>query len=341
MPPAERITSAMYALTSSGTLRDRGAAIAEALRLACAMLDAEAAALTTIEGRAAVRHVLQRGRPATAGPAPRASLGLVRSAFAEGAPLAVSDPGADARFAPGDAPPGLAVHNAVVAPVRVRQQDAAALACYNLPRERVREAVTARELALLAGCIGLVLENVRLSHTLKHVAVTDELTQVYNYRFLRTALRREMKRATRSRQPFVLLMVDVDHLKDYNDRFGHLAGSRLLRDLARVLARRVRGMDLVAKYGGDEFTVILPETKRAGGLAVAERIRASVESYSFARCKPGEMTVSIGLSIFPDDGISPANLIAAADAALFAAKQRGRNRTVEATGLILPGLQCA
>src|SRR5262249_33071082 len=169
--------------------------------------------------------------------------GLVRATVLEGRMMFLPRVSADARFLESDAPGDLRVESVVSVPVMHRAQVVGVLACYNPSAASVPE--LDHVMPLLATTTSLAMDNARLSQSLQRVAITDDLTQVYNYRFLRTALRREMKRSSRSRTPFTLLMVDVDHLKEYNDRFGHLRGSRVLRDLARVLARRVRGMDLV------------------------------------------------------------------------------------------------
>jgi diguanylate cyclase (GGDEF)-like protein len=327
----------LQGITTPDALRDRTTAIEEGLRAACHALGAQAAALTLLGKHDPVRHTLCRGGELVTQTVERPTEGLVRNALKESKLLVVNEPSLDNRFVPDDQPGNIPVRNAITAPVQLRTQNIGVLSCYNLPDETLETPATANSVYLLSTCIGLALENARLARTVRRVAVTDDLTQVYNYRFLRSALRREMKRATRFRQTFVLLMVDVDHLKEYNDREGHLRGSYLLRDLARILSRQVRGMDLLAKYGGDEFTVILPQTPREGGIAVAERIRASVEDHIFYHCEPGGMTVSVGVAIFPEDAIQPTALIGAADTALFAAKQRGRNQVTEATGLILRG----
>ena len=156
--------------------------------------------------------------------------------------------------------------------------------------------------------------------------VTDELTEVHNYRFLRRALDLEVQRAARYGHPLAALMVDVDHLKAYNDRFGHLAGSQVLKLVARALRTATREFDLVAKYGGDEFMLILPHTGLEDAATAAERLRAAVAATVFPPLRAGEMTCSIGIAVFPGDGRSPEALLQAADQALFAAKRSGRNR---------------
>jgi diguanylate cyclase (GGDEF)-like protein len=186
-------------------------------------------------------------------------------------------------------------------------------------------------LAAAAGVLAGAAANRQRMAQLEADVITDELTQVYNYRFLRQTLELEVQRAARYRHWLSILMIDVDHLKAYNDRFGHLAGSQLLKSLARVLRTATRDIDLIAKYGGDEFLIILPHTGLAGARSAAERLRAAVESTPFAPLAKGEMTCSIGIAAFPGDGRTPEALLGAADEALFGAKRSGRNRVVQAS----------
>ena len=149
---------------------------------------------------------------------------------------------------------------------------------------------------------------------------------MFNFRYLKTALRRELRRAGRYQQELALVMIDVDNLKAYNDRNGHMRGSLLLRELAGLFAQQVRSFDIVAKYGGDEFSLILPQTDRAGGMVVAERMRAVVEAHAFPLAAPGQITVSSGVAMFPQDAEDPIRLIQASDRCLYLAKRNGRNR---------------
>ena len=123
-----------------------------------------------------------------------------------------------------------------------------------------------------------------------------------------------------------VVMIDVDNLKSYNDVHGHLRGSFLLKELAGVCAEQVRSFDVMAKYGGDEFTMILPQTPRDGAMVVAERVRAAVCERAFALVPAGRITVSLGVATFPDDGQDSMGLLASADRALYQAKRLGRNR---------------
>ncbi|HEX5063836.1 MAG TPA: diguanylate cyclase [Kofleriaceae bacterium] len=165
---------------------------------------------------------------------------------------------------------------------------------------------------------------------LAQLAVTDGLTGLYNHRHLHERLSLEVERSQRSGLPLSLLMLDVDHFKQFNDTFGHPAGDEVLRQLARVLNDTRRANDVVARYGGEEFAVILVDTAKFTAAKVAERVRERIAAHDFsdAAQRAGKISVSIGVATFPDDGVDAEGLVRSADTALYAAKRAGRNRVV-------------
>jgi diguanylate cyclase (GGDEF)-like protein len=156
---------------------------------------------------------------------------------------------------------------------------------------------------------------------------TDELTGLLNMRAFKTILKRSIAQASRHGEPLTLLMLDLDGLKQINDRYGHAAGSRMLQAVARALAQCVRASDVLARYGGDEFVVIMSRTDPESARACAERIRSTILNTTLSvRGQCIAPSASIGLASFPDQVCEPAAVLEKADLALYSSKQSGRNR---------------
>jgi len=186
----------------------------------------------------------------------------------------------------------------------------------------------------------VALENATLYERLQQLAIVDGLTEVYNHRHFQDVLRKEIGRATRYQAPemtFSLLMLDLDRFKQVNDTFGHQTGDAVLIAVARVLRLHTRKVDTVGRYGGEEFAVILPNTDKAGALALADRLREAVGALPpepAGNPAAAPVTVSAGVATWLDDGGNGPALIRAADEGLYLAKEAGRNcvRSVRAPG---------
>ena len=159
------------------------------------------------------------------------------------------------------------------------------------------------------------------------LSVTDDLTQLYNSRYLTQVLRRETKRASRSGRPLSLLFIDLDGFKSINDTHGHLFGSRALVEAASVIRASARETDVVARFGGDEFALVLPDTGSEGAVAVGERIRERIAAHRFLAGRRPEhpLTASVGVATLPDVAASAEGLIQAADEAMYWVKDHGKN----------------
>ncbi len=179
---------------------------------------------------------------------------------------------------------------------------------------------------LLIHPITVAVRTIHIFESAERLMVTDDLTKVFNYRYLMEFLESEIKRCLRYKKTVSLLFIDVDGFKRINDTFGHLVGSRALSELAQVFRKIVRETDIVGRYGGDEFVVILPETSLGGAMIIAERIRKMVEDYEFvAQNKTVRLTISLGVANCPRHTLTAEGLIKKADAAMYRAKEISRN----------------
>lgn len=193
---------------------------------------------------------------------------------------------------------------------------------------------TNREIAiltLLSTQATLAIEKMHILEKAEQLAITDELTQLYNHRYFSNALSNEIYRATRYGNSLSLIMIDLDNFKSYNDTYGHPMGNFLLSFIAEVFRRNARNTETVARYGGEEFVIIVPENNKSSAICLAERIRKDVENL----CRPEinieilkPITISLGVASFPEDATDEDGLIKKADAALYQAKKEGKNKVV-------------
>lgn len=165
---------------------------------------------------------------------------------------------------------------------------------------------------------------------LKELSNTDPLTQLYNRRYMMTALEREIQRSQRKGSPLSIVMMDIDHFKRINDNFGHQQGDLVLTTIATTAKNALRSYDIGARYGGEEFVLLLPETTHQEAIVVADRIRLQIQQLTYpAPLEKTSITISMGVATYPVPEITTINeLIYAADSALYRAKETGRNRVV-------------
>jgi len=175
------------------------------------------------------------------------------------------------------------------------------------------------------------IENTFLYEEATRLSITDGLTGLWNRRLFDLRINEELQRAIRFQEPFGLMLVDLDHFKSVNDRFGHQAGDAVLVELARRLTDATREVDVVTRFGGEEFALILPKTPVQGTMRLAAKVREVVANEPFVAGNASiPVTVSVGAAAYPDHGLSGPDLLAAADGALYRAKENGRNRVEEA-----------
>lgn len=182
--------------------------------------------------------------------------------------------------------------------------------------------------SIVIGQFTLELRKVKLYQLIENLAITDGLTRLLLRRQFLKSFEKEFQRSLNNKLKISVLMIDIDHFKKFNDRYGHLMGDRVLVRIADIIKHNTREIDLVCRYGGEEFAVALPETEKKGAFVVAERIRSEVERENFV--VEGEFkraTVSIGVACFPEDGKEMTAVIDASDKALYHAKNSGRNMT--------------
>jgi len=257
--------------------------------------------------------------------------GIAGWVFKEDKPLLIKEGAKDLRFKKFEEIE-VELKSIISVPLKIKNQ---VIGVINADNKREGDVFNTDDLQLLsafANQAAIAIQNAQLHQEIKGLSITDGLTDLYNFRYLQERLEEETKRAQRFRRPLALIMADIDHFKEFNDTYGHPEGNKVLKVLANILKANVREIDIVGRYGGEEFIIILPEADREEAQRIAERIRIKVEEYNFQNKEDHlnnpnrKITLSLGVTSCFQESISPQNLIYKVDQALYQAKRKGRNR---------------
>lgn len=243
-------------------------------------------------------------------------------------PLLIKDVTKDKRFLSLiDEYTGFKTHSVICSPLICREK---VLGVIELVNKKIGEEFTEEDLEVLmhlSDYIAIAIDNARNFEKIEELSIKDDLTCLYNTRFFHEMLDREIKRSMRKRRELSLIFMDMDHFKDVNDTYGHLCGSKLLKEVANIIIGSVRSIDVPIRYGGDEFVIILPETDKNQAEQVAKRILYNVRNFVFLKEENinVKLTASIGFATFPDDAKDKTELVKKADNAMYKVKNSTRN----------------
>jgi diguanylate cyclase (GGDEF)-like protein len=259
-----------------------------------------------------------------------------------GESLIVPEVDQDPRFAHAarEKVPGPASHHvrsAICMPLKSRLQTLGVIQLINCRLETLTD-YTISFLHVLCDYAAIAIENARAVERIRELTITDDCTGLYNVRYLYRQLEAEIERDRRTQSTFSLIFIDLDHFKQVNDQYGHLAGSQLLADVAQVLKAQVRGVDSVFRYGGDEFTVLLPESDKLAAQETASRLHRALREKLF-RVEGGatlHVRASFGVATYPEDGATVHEIIRSADSMMYLVKGLTRDNVAVAGFGLLP-----
>lgn len=305
------------------------------LRMAAELLDATCGSVMLIDDERITMRIeaaLRMGLTIARSLPLRVGEGIAGRVAASGQPLLVNDIERDGRVQPTNRP-RFRTKSFISVPLGFK---GVVFGVLNLSDKKDNRIFVKEDLDILSTLTGhaaaIIHRSRQMARTelLEQLSVTDPLTELYNRRFLEKRMHEELNRCMRQSQPLTVMLIDLDHFKCYNDSCGHMDGDTALKKTSRILRSCVREMDVVTRFGGEEFCILLPGTSKEEAMFVAERIRQGIEHEPIKGeelLPGGRLTASIGLASFPDDGTTANTLIHAADVALYQAKNGGRNRT--------------
>ena len=243
-------------------------------------------------------------------------------------PLLIPDVNRDPRFAPQvDEAVSFTTHSIVCVPVRIRAKVLGVVELINSHTEGRFDEEDLAILTAVADFVAIAIDNARHVEKISQLTITDDLTGLCNDRHFHALLEYEIERASRYQTALSVVFIDLDHFKQVNDTWGHLVGSRVLSETGRLIRESARRVNLPARYGGDEFVIILPATDKQGALVMADHLRRKIREHRFFN-DAGQaihLTASFGVATFPEDAADKQQLISAADLAMYRVKESTRD----------------